>query len=204
MILVISHTTSLPDEAALLQDLLAAGADRLLLRKPGWSLQAYEQLLRQLPQAYYSRILLSGHPELCIHAGLYGMHCSEQLSATLPAVALQTLRQEGLSLSTGIHQPGLLDTLPDHWQQVLLSPVFDSISKPGYKAALPSDWRLPAGHTARQVLALGGIDAGTVTTAKRMRFDGVALMGALWQQPEQSLKVFTAIQQQWNNNDLMY
>ncbi|ASZ10252.1 thiamine phosphate synthase [Chitinophaga pendula] len=204
MILVISHTTPIPGEADLLQAMLAAGADRVLLRKPGWTQQAYEQLLGQLPPAYYPMILLSGYPELCIRTGLGGLHCSEQLRASLPAAALQTLRAQGLLLSTGVHAPGLLDTLPNEWQQVLLSPVFDSISKPGYKGSLSGDWQLPRTPAGRQVLALGGIDIHTVAAARRMRFDGIALMGALWRQPEQAVTVFTAIHQQWNNKDHTY
>jgi thiamine-phosphate pyrophosphorylase len=60
-----------------------------------------------------------------------------------------------------------------------ISPLFDSLSKPGYK-----------GHTSLQsevkdvpfpVYALGGITIHTVTALKGGGFKGVAAIGAIWQ-----------------------
>jgi len=99
--------------------------------------------------------------------------------------------------STSVHHlPDIID-LPACFRYVFYSPVFPSISKPGYnpqidlvtlqqnlkalrekKAALP------------QIIALGGIQAVNVKKVKDAGFDGVALMGALWQSadPVQAFK----------------
>ena len=59
-----------------------------------------------------------------------------------------------------------------------MSPVFDSISKSDYK-------RVEFDFTKRQnketkLIGLGGIQSENVDQAIRMGFEGVALLGAIW------------------------
>lgn len=66
---------------------------------------------------------------------------------------------------------------------VFLSPVFDSISKPGYGSAFTPEqlqWARARGIINRRVVALGGIDAENIPVAALCGFGGVAVLGALW------------------------
>ncbi|MFB6305644.1 MAG: thiamine phosphate synthase [Flavobacteriales bacterium] len=73
--------------------------------------------------------------------------------------------------------------------QVLLSPIFDSISKKGVKGEfdlneLKKDLNKPRDNF--RVLALGGIDGENAKRAFDLGFDGVALKGAFWNKVEQN------------------
>lgn len=66
---------------------------------------------------------------------------------------------------------------------LFLSPIFDSISKPGYPAAFDLSELKKHLHERRseaKIIALGGINSTNVSEAKRMGFDGVAVLGSVW------------------------
>lgn len=65
---------------------------------------------------------------------------------------------------------------------VFLSPVFDSISKQGYKAAfsIPELNAAGAGGSLRRVVALGGVTPDKIDMLRRMGFAGAAMLGAAW------------------------
>ena len=104
------------------------------------------------------------------------------------------LRPEALSGVLGdARYDGLVKSVSCHaWEEVaalseaayaFLSPVFDSISKKGYKAAFdPEEIRgkLSLSLPRPRVVALGGIGPGNIGSARRMGFDGAAVLGALW------------------------
>jgi len=72
---------------------------------------------------------------------------------------------------------------------VLLSPVFDSISKCGYKSKFSkeelkagiSEWRRFMGEgSGTKLYALGGVNAENICELKEMGFDGAAALGGVW------------------------
>jgi len=66
---------------------------------------------------------------------------------------------------------------------VLLGPVFDSISKRGYKSKFSKE-ELKAGisqwHGKAKLYALGGINAENISELKELGFDGAAVLGGVW------------------------
>ncbi|MDE6427651.1 MAG: thiamine phosphate synthase, partial [Muribaculaceae bacterium] len=62
----------------------------------------------------------------------------------------------------------------------LLSPIFSSISKPGYAHEFTDEelMSIPEG----KVFALGGICRERIAELKRYPFRGVAVLGAVWNQ----------------------
>lgn len=69
-------------------------------------------------------------------------------------------------------------------QYVFLSPVFDSISKQGYRAAYAPEALRRAAATGlidERVVALGGISPANVSQCRSWGFGGVAVLGWLWQ-----------------------
>ena len=70
----------------------------------------------------------------------------------------------------------------DVYDYVLLSPVFDSISRVGYTAAPfpPTDVAATLSAADVPVLALGGVASTTAPAAARLGFAGAALLGSVW------------------------
>lgn len=195
-LIVISSPERLGNEAALINALFDAGMKRFHLRKPSASAVALGALLNGIDRAYRSEVVLHQHHELAEHFGLWRKHYPEKLR-------LQQDRHEspplGPGLSTSIHD---LTKLPElgAYEYVFFGPVFNSISKPGYHSNLPPNFRLPARPAAPAIIALGGIDADYVHLARAMNFEGVAVLGAIWNKPEAACIQFRKILSSINND----
>lgn len=198
MIQVLTHSTFLPEETLYWRQLLDAGADSILLRKPGWTAVDYEQLLQEADADCYSKIMIAGHPLLCEKYGLQGIHFSENAGSLLTTTTVSLFREQGWQLSTSVHSMAVLQSAADHWDQLLLAPIFDSISKPGHNSMFNEDFRLFKGSYPGRVLGLGGIDHTTAIKARNMLFDGIALLGAIWQEPAAAISRFRRIREIWN------
>jgi hypothetical protein len=70
---------------------------------------------------------------------------------------------------------------------VFLSPVFDSISKPGY-VANPDLWRRPDRPYPCKVIGLGGVDKDSIGELIREGWDGAAVLGWIWEEPDRAVR----------------
>ena len=70
----------LSGEAPFIGKLFSQGLDLLHLRKPKASLEAYKQLLLQIPEQWHSRIVLHEHFELAEEYKLHGIHLNRRCS----------------------------------------------------------------------------------------------------------------------------
>lgn len=135
--IIITSPEFLSGEAIFIDKLFSQGLDLLHLRKPEASLEAYKQLLFQIPEQWHSRIVLHEHFELAEEYKLHGIHLNRRCSVAPKAY-------HG-SISCSCHTIEEVITQKDSKDYVFLSPIFDSISKVGYHAAfsLPHLSRLP-------------------------------------------------------------
>lgn len=93
-------------------------------------------------------------------------------------------------MSVSCHSFEEIDALPFEPNYVFLSPVFDSISKPGYPSAFTPEYLKENLQKRRiPVIALGGITAEKVAECRKMGFRGVALLGHVWEQPVEAVAV---------------
>jgi thiamine-phosphate pyrophosphorylase len=77
------------------------------------------------------------------------------------------------------------------YDYVLLSPVFDSISKEGYRATFSCEELFDASQAGlinEKVIALGGIDVNTLPLLKYCKFGGIAVLGAIWKEEMTSVE----------------
>jgi thiamine-phosphate pyrophosphorylase len=102
--------------------------------------------------------------------------------------------------STGIHTIEEITSTNIRIQTLLLSPVFNSISKPGYEGQFG---RQLGNKNNRQILALGGVNHTNITWLKQWHFDGAALLGAIWEIPAYAVENYYRIQELWNRSDLL-
>ncbi len=157
----------------------------LHLRKPGRDADALARRIEAIPDELHHRIMVHGHPALLRRFGILGIHFPEsQRPRDAPAVQRFRQTRPACRLSTAVHRLTDIPRLDGLFDAILLSPVFDSISKPGYRAAFGAEAlqrRLAA--TDQAVIALGGIDAERIPAAAALGFDGVAVLGAVWNDP---------------------
>lgn len=153
--------------------ILSEGFDYVHIRKPNSLLREVRNLIESIPQEFHSRLKLHGHFELINEFNIGGLHLNRRCPAP-PANCT-------LTLSRSCHSIEELAETPERYEYIFLSPVFDSISKPGYKAAfndkeLTNELRKYPG----KVVALGGITGENMNRVKEYGFAGSAFLGYLF------------------------
>ena len=177
MIIVITRPDFFDGEAERIVQLLSrADVDLMHIRKPQASVAAIRRLLQQLPPASYGRLVLHDHHELATDFGLHGVH----LNSRYPAPP-QGWRG---AVSISCHS---LDELArcrkEPYAYMSLSPIFDSISKQGYRSAFSMETLREAhrqGIIDRRVMALGGVTFDKVSMVMEMGFGGAMILGDAW------------------------
>ena len=247
-ILVISPPDFREGEHKKVEALFGAGMERYHLRKPGASVQELHDWVVKLPAKYHDQITVHGPMTLAIGLKVGGVHLREADRAGLGRTELSALanlaRAEGLMISASVHEGDHLADLQG-FDYAFLSPVFDSISKPGRlgvyesgvlpgddpddpvgepghplvgKSAIDTsvdgvlhkmietpreDLFLPAAddRSARPcpVIALGGIDPEHLPKAVELGFDGVAVLGAIWDRGEDPVDAYKRLLKAWES-----
>lgn len=187
-LVLLSAPIALPDEPHLLAAVLGAGPETLHLRKPGWPAAQVETLIQAIPEQFYARLVLHGHPRLVRRYRLAGLHLTgQQRAATMRRPPLLP----GQTLSTSFHTLAEISQHRRRYDYVFLSPIFDSISKAGYASGFAlatvqaqlHRWAARPGYRP-QVLALGGVSAENIGLLAPAGFAGAAVLGSLWQSPD--------------------
>ena len=200
MIQVITDTGHVPGETDIWLQLLHEGASGILVRKPGWQQADYERLLSQADPACYPKLMIAAQPRLCGQFNLQGLHFGEIARGHITDADISSYQAKGWSLSTSIHSTATIQVISNSWDQLLLGPVFNSISKQGHMAVFDENFRLHKEGFSGKVLALGGVNETNAGKARTMQFDGIALLGAVWGQPENAVKEFCRIRDSWRKN----
>ena len=176
----ITEEHPIEQENRLITALLDNGLDLIHLRKPKYSGEKTEQLLLSIPPRYYDRIVLHDHFELAEKYRLAGVHLNGRNPHYRP------LSNDYIpTLSRSCHS---IEELTDgqQYDYLFLSPIFDSISKKGYRSAFSPEQLTKAGKEGvinARVSALGGITPEKKTAIKDWNFGGIAVLGFLWQEP---------------------
>ncbi|HEX9512026.1 MAG TPA: thiamine phosphate synthase [Puia sp.] len=210
LLVVITAPAFFPGEAACLEGLLAAGLEKLHLRKPGASQEEMEALLQQIAPRWRSRLVLHHHSgsagssrELVRLAARYGIpqiHRSlkevgaGEPDAVEPEAAEPDPEAPGpeapIAVSASLHSWSAMKEIEGRGlTYVFMSPVFDSISKPGYPAS-PGLLHRPAGPypCKVKVIGLGGVDKDTLVELLREGWEGAAVLGYIWEDPDDAVK----------------
>lgn len=183
----------LAGEAGIIQQLFEEGLECFHLRKPGPSEQYVRQLLDAIPAAYHKSIALHGLHWLANDYDIRRFHFTEDhLRSLNPASKLQSDPPRKI-FSTSAHNLRTLQLLPSLFSYTFFSPVFDSLSKPGYKGIAGDEFYLSSEYKRIRVIALGGINAGNMQRVADMNFDGAAVCGAIWNEPAKAVEKWGAL-----------
>ena len=173
--LLVTLPRVLKSEVETLAALCRAGAGPIHIRKPDSSAAEVERLLRDLCAAGADMDCFTLHYDepLARRYGLGGVHLrGERIAAGAG---------EGLRRSCSTHGWDEAERYGPVADYVFLSPLFDSISKAGYRSAVSLEEarsRLPLSEG--RVVALGGVCAENIAWARLAGFDGAASLGAVW------------------------
>ena len=174
-------------EAAVIRRLLESGFDFIHLRKPCTDVACRNEctdvarrvhidcicnILNELSSEERSRIVVHDYPELYYEFSLKGIHINKN-------IVKYPEGYQGFK-TRSCHSLEEVMLYKDDFDYVFLSPIFDSISKQGYKSAFTQDELRRAseeGIIDEKVVALGGVTYDKISLLKDLGFGGAAMMG---------------------------
>jgi thiamine-phosphate pyrophosphorylase len=185
-LLVITPDKAVVNEFAIVNQLFYNGLERLHVRKPLFEHAAYKRYIEAIDPQYHNRVIIHGSFQLLEELGLGGIHLNSSMRND--KVLLQSINSIPSSLvSSSFHGWAELLEHDLPYQYVFISPVFNSISKEGYKAGIDLKGAMETKRTiaARQnvcpaIIGLGGVGVGQLKTLCDHGFDGAAMLGAIW------------------------
>lgn len=188
-LVVVTPQEPLPGEVSIIKSLLDAGADAVYLRKEAGA-----------AAGILDHVDTTDHPRLIIPHTVWRGNKKYEACILHFRQSEQPQMQEApgtVRISTSIHSLAELpfNREPDY---VFFSPVFSSISKPGYGPVKPVEEFITSirmqkeKHPWLRLIALGGINAANIVRVRDAGFDGAAMLGSIWQAPD-PLKAFAAI-----------
>jgi thiamine-phosphate pyrophosphorylase len=198
-IIVISPEGTDPREQVVVKRLFDAGLDRYHLRKPSWTETELEAWVLRIDFPLRQRLVLHRQPALAQRLGLGGIHLPDNQSPGDP----WPTGGRRIYRSRAVHDLPMLQRSLGGFDALLLSPIFSSISKPGYspgealsqeKIATALRQRSPV-ERATTIYALGGVTADNAVRCRELGFDGVALLGCVWK-TDDPFGAFDAVRRQ--------
>jgi thiamine-phosphate pyrophosphorylase len=175
------------NELPLVTHFLQCGLDKLHIRKPSYSSDDYRDYINAIPTAFHNRLVIHGAFGLAPSFPGMGIHLRS--SQRRDAGLVQELKQlMPASCSSSFHSWREIMENDDDYTYAFISPVFDSISKKGYKAAIDlaghrelKQWGAQQKKRLPHIVGLGGVNATTIPLLQDNGFEGAAILGAIWE-----------------------
>jgi len=176
MKIILFSTEDSMSDVSRLESTSASDFHAFHIRKPNWSKEKLEEYITHLPLEWLSISVLHSHFDLLNDFNIKGIHLNEKN------------RSEGIDakyhsniLSTSFHTIEDLVADESNYEYVFLSPIFDSISKQGYKSAFNFEYLKQVNtESSHDIIALGGVDSNKFKECKSLGFKGVAILGSFW------------------------
>jgi len=179
-LIVISSPVKINNEIETIIAFFELGLKYFHLRKPNFNYQEYKQFLALIPEEYRKYIIIHHHHQLIQEEKIKGVHHTSKT-------------EFDFSLSKEFHQSKSFHSLAEiennnyPYKYVFLSPIFNSISKQGYQSKFNlTDLENYLKNKTKnlEIIALGGIESKNAAKAIEIGFDGVAILGAIWQETD--------------------
>lgn len=172
-LIAVTPPTTAPDEPERIAACIAAGMDYVHLRKPEDSADGMRRRLDALAPDLVGRIKLHSHFELANEYPVAGIHLNSRCGCVPPGLSGR------VKVSRSCHSVAELSAC-SQMEYATLSPIFDSISKPDYKAAFNLEELAEELQGYGNVVALGGVRAEHLPMLQKMGFAGAAFMGYIF------------------------
>lgn len=196
MFILITPENSVPHEIETIIRLFEEGLETLHLRKPEADMQQMKEYLDQIPKQYHKHIVVHSHYDLIDKYNLKGIHITAKTKEQFDILTdpnpdpgslmfINAFKQmlERKTVSISCHSIGEIEELKYSFDYAFLSPVFDSISKKGYISNFVlEDLQKDLSSIINKVVALGGINKANSALCKEIGFNGIAVLGAVWEE----------------------
>ena len=175
-LILISYPEFFKGETTIVSSLLEQFEFTFHLRKPNATTIEYTQFLEAIPYHFHNRIIIHNQVVINKQFELKGIHFSSNNRSYASKIS-PTIRK-----GTSCHSLQEIKDLDGKFDYAYLSPIFPSISKKGYtgnldlkelKKYLRKDRKI-------KVFALGGIETNKLKKLKTIEFDGIAILGTIW------------------------
>ena len=174
-IIAITVPKMIDEDAYLISNLLKMGIHSIHIRKPEASIHECRTLLAKLTKEERAKIIIHDYPELYTEFSLKGIHINKNITS---------LPDDYNGFKTrSCHSFEEITKYKNEYDYLFLSPIFDSISKVGYKSNFTKDELLKAsaqGIIDSKVIALGGITLDMIPYFKELNFGGIAMIGGIY------------------------
>lgn len=187
MIIVLTAEHDIDNELQTINSILDAGLELLHIRKYNFSDDDMCQFIYGIDPQYRNRLVMHSHHHLAEKLNLNRLHFNEYDRKSKK----QSQYSHTVIRSTSVHSMIDFNQLDNQWSYALFSPMFSSISKPGYgKEHTIKDQLKLRNNQQVQLIGLAGIHFENLGLAYDAGVDGVALLGTIWKsaQPVKSFK----------------
>jgi thiamine-phosphate pyrophosphorylase len=182
------------DEIEILTQLFQEGLSCYHLRKPTKNQQEHCAYLDKIASKYHNRIVLHHCHELLEAYNLKGLHFTEQKRRDLLTKGHQSfldLQNKGKTISSSFHEIKEVSECAIDFEYHFLSPVFSSISKQAYQGRYFNVHQID-----KPMMGMGGITANNLEETIQLGFNGVGVLGGVWN-AENPIESFKNIKQQY-------
>lgn len=173
------------------------GADFLYLRKPAKDISYWYPYIEQFPFGWESKMVTTDF-KLLHDMSLGGFHFKREILKSLSkndlSENLKMLKEAKVISSATVHNFEDLEKYDGLFDILLVSPLFESISKKGYLGTWDFE-KLKTFLENRKspstlLIGQGGICDENITSFLSLGLDGYALLGYLWNSPEVAVQKF--------------
>ena len=197
MIIIIAPEKDIKNETTILNQLFEAGLEWYHFRKPDKDYQQHCEYLNQINEKYHNRIIVHYFHELINDFNLKGIHFQEQKRRDALENGSQyflKLNMVGKTMCSSFHEPEELAQCDIEFDYHLLSPVFSSISKEGYKGR-----GFNVNEIDKTIIGMGGVNAETIPEVLKLGYKGIGVLGGVWN-VEDPVKSFNQIKKVYDSN----
>ncbi|NND77980.1 MAG: thiamine phosphate synthase [Flavobacteriales bacterium] len=182
---VITYPDPVTGEAEKINALFKEGLTCLHLRKPKWTNDQIMGLLEEINENDHKKITFHQMHHMAIDFGLGGVHLKSTERDQKDEEQLQEWvngwKERGCKISTAIHNIEELERYLQDFDVLTISPIFESISKSGYRPEI--DWlTILKGRDLSKAMAIGGISEETIPIIAPYGFKACGVMGAIWEE----------------------
>ncbi len=168
------------DEAIILHHAFEIGVHRIHIRKPEISsLEQMETYLDTLEETIFHTSSMHYWEEWLGKYPFNGFHLSKIQRKKILDEESKITKDKNILLSSSFHSPNELENESNDFNYGFCSPVFTSISKQAYYPKF--NWNLNNTKASINTFALGGITLDKIANCKEKGFDGIAILGTIWQ-----------------------
>lgn len=195
--IVITSPDIITNEIAIINRLFQEGMNLLHIRKPKMSKSELAQFISNIDKAYHPKLVIHQYHELAEDFDICRFHITKKSRVGFYKSTKKLKDKPGVVFSTSTHTIEEFNGLSAVFQYAFLSPVYESISKQGYKSGhdILASVQQRVNFTT-QLVALGGITHKNCIVTIKSGFDDIALLGSIWNTEyplEEFKKCFRAI-----------